>query len=134
MRGNPSPVVLSSRGPHHGPRRSSFLRIALRYQPCNEVRVRGTYYVYIVTNRRNGTLYTGVTNDLKRRIWQHKNKTLPGFTAQYGLGQLVYFETFYKIGDAIDREKQIKAGSRVKKLALIEQENAAWTDLSADWF
>lgn len=96
--------------------------------------MRGAYHVYIVTNRRNGTLYTGVTNDLKARIWQHKNKALPGFTAQYGLGQLVYFETYNQIIDAIDREKQIKAGSRAKKLALIEKENSTWTDLSADWF
>jgi putative endonuclease len=96
--------------------------------------VSASYHVYIVTNRRNGTLYTGVTNDLKRRVWQHKNKALPGFTAQYGLGQLVYFETFRDIAGAIDREKQIKAGSRTKKIALIERENPGWTDLSAAWF
>ncbi|MBL9219685.1 MAG: GIY-YIG nuclease family protein [Opitutaceae bacterium] len=96
--------------------------------------VSGNYYVYIVTNRSNGTLYTGVTNDLKRRVWQHKNKALPGFTAQYGLGVLVCFETFRDIRSAIAREKQIKAGSRAKKLALIERENPQWLDLSADWF
>ena len=96
--------------------------------------MRGNYYVYIVTNRRNGTLYTGVTSDLKRRVWQHKNKTFPGFSAQYGLNALVYFETFRDISAAIDREKQIKAGSRAKKIALIETDNAPWTDLSADWY
>lgn len=96
--------------------------------------MRGNYYVYIVTNRRNGTLYTGVTNDLKRRVWQHKNKTHPGFTAQYNLDRLAYFETHQAIVDAIDREKQIKAGSRAKKIALIEGANPAWADLSADWF
>jgi putative endonuclease len=90
--------------------------------------------VYIVTNQRNGTIYTGVPNDLKRRVWQHKNKALPGFTAQYGLGRLVYFEAFRDVSNAIAREKQIKAGSRTKKIALIERENAQWNDLSADWF
>lgn len=96
--------------------------------------VSGSYYVYIVTNKRNGTLYTGVTNDLKRRAWQHKNKALPGFTSQYGLGSLVWFETYRDISAAIDREKQIKAGSRAKKILLIETNNASWADLSADWY
>ena len=96
--------------------------------------MRGNYYVYIVTNRRNGTLYTGVTNDLKRRVWQHKNKAFSGFTAEYGLGVLAYFEAFREIVSAIDREKQIKAGSRAKKIKLIERENPQWTDLSAGWF
>ncbi len=90
--------------------------------------------MYIVTNRRNGTLCTGVTNDLKRRVWQHKNKTLPGFTAHYGLNRLVYFEVFRDISNAIAREKQIKAGSRNKKITLIEGENPQWRDLSGDWF
>ncbi len=94
----------------------------------------GAYYVYIVTNRRNGTLYTGVTNDLKRRIWEHRNKAMPGFTAQYGLTQLVYYEEFLDIRWAIDREKQIKAGSRAKKIRLIEAENPEWKDLAVDWF
>ncbi|HLP26842.1 MAG TPA: GIY-YIG nuclease family protein [Acidobacteriota bacterium] len=93
-----------------------------------------TYYVYIITNRRNGTLYTGVTNSLERRIWQHRTKALPGFSAEYGLSRLVYFETFRDIHNAIAREKQIKAGSRAKKLALIEKENPTWADLSASWF
>ena len=94
----------------------------------------GAYYVHIVTNQRNGTLYTGVTNDLKRRIWEHRTKALPGFTAQYGLSRLVYFEEYQDITDAMAREKQIKAGSRTKKLALIERENREWNDLAADWF
>jgi putative endonuclease len=96
--------------------------------------VSGDYYVYIVTNRRNGTLYTGVTNDLKRRVWQHKSKAFTGFTAQYGLGTLVYFETFRDITAAINREKQIKAGSRVKKVNLIERDNPEWEDLSTGWY
>lgn len=92
------------------------------------------YHVYIVTNQRNGTLYTGVTSDLRKRVWQHRNKTLPGFTAQYGLGRLVYFEEFRDVTFAIEREKQIKAGSRKKKLQLIERQNPNWSDLAADWF
>jgi len=90
--------------------------------------------VYIITNRRNGTLYTGVTNDLRRRIWQHRTKALPGFSAQYGLNRLVYFEEYCDIVKAIDREKQIKAGSRAKKLELIERDNPDWNDLAAGWF
>ena len=96
--------------------------------------MRNGYYVYIVTNKRNGTLYMGVTGDLKRRIWEHRTNTLSGFTAQYGLSRLVYFEEFRDITAAIDREKQIKAGSRARKLALIEHENSEWRDLAADWF
>jgi putative endonuclease len=92
------------------------------------------YHVYIVTNQRNGTLYTGVTSDLRKRVWQHMNKALPGFTAQYGLRRLVYFEEFRAIAFAIEREKQIKAGSRKKKLQLIEKENPGWGDLAAAWF
>lgn len=99
-----------------------------------ETFVGNTYYVYIITNRRNGTLYTGVTNSLQRRIWQYKNKVFPGFSAKYDLHQLVYFESFRDITNAIAREKQIKAGSRAKKLELIERENPEWKDLSADWF
>ena len=92
------------------------------------------YHVYIVTNQRNGTLYTGVTSDLRKRVWQHKNKALPGFTAQYGLSRLVYFEEFRDVTFAIEREKQIKAGSRKKKLELIESQNPGWGDFAADWF
>jgi putative endonuclease len=96
--------------------------------------VSGNYYVYILTNRRNGTLYTGITNSLERRVWQHQNKTAPGFTAKYGLGRLVYFEQFIDVSNAIAREKQIKAGSRAKKVAFIEKENPEWKDLSAGWY
>ncbi len=92
------------------------------------------YHVYIVTNQRNGTLYTGVTSDLRKRVWQHKNKALPGFTSQYGLNCLVYFEEFRDVTFAIEREKQIKAGSRKRKIQLIERGNPGWADLAADWF
>jgi predicted GIY-YIG superfamily endonuclease len=96
--------------------------------------VSGHYHVYILASRRNGTLYVGVTSDLKARIWQHKNKTAPGFSSEHGVGTLVYFEELRDIDCAIAREKQLKGGSRAKKIALIERENNRWEDLSADWF
>jgi putative endonuclease len=92
------------------------------------------YYVYILANRKNGTPYTEVTNSLQRRVWQHRHKVSAGFTAKYGVDRLVYLERFEEITNAIAREKQIKAGSRAKKIALIEKENPQWRDLSADWF
>ncbi len=93
-----------------------------------------TYWVYILASDRNGTLYTGVTNSLQRRMWQHQNKVTAGFTARYGVDRLVYFEDFRDVTNAIAREKQIKAGSRAKKIALIERENPDWLDLAATWF
>ena len=94
----------------------------------------GNYYVYILASRKNGTLYVGVTSSLERRVWQHRNKTQAGFTAKYGVATLVYFERFEDVLNAIAREKQLKSGSRAKKVALIERENAEWRDLSADWW
>ena len=90
------------------------------------------YYVYIMTNR-SGTLYIGVTNDLMRRVHEHKNKLIPGFTAKYNVTKLVYFETTTDVRTAIAREKQIKGWLRAKKIALIESVNPNWDDLSADW-
>ena len=90
------------------------------------------YYVYIMTNR-SGTLYIGVTNDLARRVYEHKNKLIPGFTAKYNITKLVYFETTTDVRTAIAREKQIKGWLRAKKIALIESVNPNWDDLSADW-
>jgi putative endonuclease len=92
-----------------------------------------TYYVYIMTNKSR-TLYTGVTNRLVRRVAQHKRKLVPGFTSQYNLTRLVYFEVFRDIRHAIQREKQIKGWVRKKKIALIIAKNPAWRDLSADWY
>lgn len=94
----------------------------------------GDYYVYILANQRNGTLYTGVTNNLRHRVWQHKGKSIAGFTKRYGVDRLVYCEVFRNISNAIAREKQIKAGSRKKKLELIERDNPAWNDLSEGWY
>jgi predicted GIY-YIG superfamily endonuclease len=85
--------------------------------------------VYIMANRRNGTLYTGVTSNLPQRAWHHRTGAAPGFTLQYGCKMLVWYELHSTMADAIAREKQIKGGSRKKKLALIESMNPTWRDL-----
>ena len=90
--------------------------------------------VYIMANKRNGTLYTGVTSNLVRRVQQHKEDLVRGFTSRYGCKRLVYFEVYDEMMDAIAREKQIKAGSRKKKLALIEGLNPGWRDLYEELF
>jgi putative endonuclease len=91
------------------------------------------YFVYIMTNRSR-TLYTGVTNDLMRRVQEHKQKLIPGFTKKYNITKLVYFEETTDIQAAIQREKQIKGWLRAKKIALIESINPQWQDLSAEWY
>jgi putative endonuclease len=90
------------------------------------------YYIYIMTNHKNSVLYTGVTNDLTRRIYQHKNKLVEGFTKRYNLTRLVYYESCSSIESAIIREKQIKAGSRQDKIDLIDAVNRDWHDLSGE--
>lgn len=87
------------------------------------------YYIYILTNKENCTLYTGITNDLVRRVYEHKNKLIDGFTKKYSLDKLVYYEQYSSPSYAILREKQIKAGSRKKKLDLINNFNNSWKDL-----
>ena len=90
--------------------------------------------IYIMTNKRNGTLYTGVTSDLVKRIYQHKNDVTPGFSQRYDCKILVYYEMHEDMLGAITREKQIKSGSRKKKIALIEKVNPEWSDLYAKLF
>jgi putative endonuclease len=85
--------------------------------------------VYILASQRNGTLYTGVTSNLVKRVWEHKNDLVEGFTHKYQVHMLVYYELHESMEAAITREKQIKAGSRQKKLRLIEAMNPAWQDL-----
>jgi len=85
--------------------------------------------VYILASKRNGTLYVGVTNDLIRRIWEHKNDLVEGFTKQYGIHHLVYYELHGDIAVAIAREKQLKKWGRRQKLALVEKTNPYWKDL-----
>lgn len=87
------------------------------------------YCIYILTNKNNKVLYTGVTNDLKRRVYEHKNKVNSSFTSKYNINKLVYYEHFIDVNEALQREKQIKAGSRKKKLELIEKNNVKWNDL-----
>lgn len=91
------------------------------------------YYVYIMTNR-SGTPYTGVTNNIKQRVYQHKNKLIEGFTKKYNINKLIYVETFYDINSAISREKTIKGWLRKKKIELINASNPDWRDLSEGWY
>jgi len=86
-------------------------------------------YVYILFSQQNGTLYVGVTSNLAARVYEHKNKTADGFTKKYNVDKLGYYEVYDDIVSAIAREKQIKGGSRAKKLALIESMNPEWNDL-----
>jgi len=88
--------------------------------------------VYILASQRNGTLYVGVTSNLAGRVWQHKNGVVEGFTRRYGVHDLVWYEVHDTMESAIGREKQLKAGSRARKLALIEAMNPAWRDLYDD--
>jgi len=92
------------------------------------------YYIYIITNKSNTVLYTGVTSDLKDRILQHKHKIYQGFTAKYECNKLVYYERFQWIDDVIAREKQLKGGSRKKKIDLIVNDNPSWSDLTEGWY
>ena len=89
-------------------------------------------YVYIMTNKSK-TLYVGVTNNLQRRVYEHKNKMIKGFTSKYNITKVVYFEVFNDIESAIKREKQIKGWLRKKKIDLIESMNPDWNDLSEEW-
>lgn len=91
------------------------------------------FYVYIMSNHSK-TLYTGITNDLQRRVYEHKNKLIDGFTKKYKLTKLVHYEQYTNSIDAIKREKQIKGWLRKKKIILIESSNPNWKDLSMDWF
>jgi putative endonuclease len=91
-----------------------------------------TYHVYIMTNR-SGTLYTGVTGDLKHRVYEHKHKRVPGFTQRYNIDRLVWFEETGDVQSAIAMEKKIKGWRRDKKVALIESKNPGWKDLSHGW-
>ena len=92
------------------------------------------YYVYILASQRNGTLYIGITNDLQRRVYEHKTGVVKGFTQKYGVSLLVYFEEFQQAQQAISREKNIKKWKRAWKLNLIEDRNPSWSDLAKDWY
>ena len=98
------------------------------------MRADGHYYVYILSTRSRRVLYVGVTNDLERRVGQHKAHEIPGFTARYNVDQLVHIEVLPSAEEATAREKQIKGWNRAKKEALISAGNPEWTDLAADWY
>ena len=90
--------------------------------------------IYIMAPRKNGTIYTGVTSDLMKRVWEHKNNVFKGFTSQYSVRRLVYFDDVGDMQSAFNREKQIKGWLRKKKIALIESMNPEWNDLSEGWY
>ena len=92
------------------------------------------YYVYILASKIRGTLYVGMTNDLQRRVYEHKTGIRKGFTEKYGVNKLVYFETFQLVNEAIVREKNLKKWKRDWKILLIEKENKPWLDLAKDWY
>jgi putative endonuclease len=96
------------------------------------LRVSGQYCVYIITNRRHTTLYTGITNNLKRRVYENKSKATEGFSKKYDLFKLVYYEVVEDVRSAITREKQLKAGPRRRKIGLIDAMNPDWKDLYND--
>ena len=91
------------------------------------------YYLYILASKTNGTLYIGASNDLERRMFEHKNKLVEGFTSKYNIDKLMYFESFQYVNDAIKREKNLKKWKRQWKINLIEEDNPDWEDLSKDW-
>jgi putative endonuclease len=108
---------------------SIFNRIVLP----DRIRAMKTYYVYIMSSK-TATLYIGITSNIKKRVYEHKTRLIPGFTDKYNIDRLVYVETFGDALSAIAREKQIKRWRREKKIALIESTNPQWLDLAADWY
>ena len=90
--------------------------------------------MYVITNKKDGVLYIGVSNDLERRMFEHKNKLVEGFSSRYNLDKLIYFEVYQYVSDAIKREKSLKKWKREWEINLIVEENPDWKDLSGDWF
>ena len=93
-----------------------------------------TYYVYIMASKKNGTLYIGVTSDLVKRVYEHKNELIDGFTKKYNVHDLLHYEVTYDIGAALLREKQLRKWKREWKMNLIEKENPGWKDLAAEYY
>jgi len=115
-----------------GPTQPRHARAKTRASRGHTPRRQRTYWVYILASGRNGTLYVGVTNDIARRIYQHKEELVPGFTKQYGVTRLVHVEPFESISYAIQREKSLKKWPRKWKLELIERNNPQWHDLAEE--
>ena len=113
--------------------------LGLSFRPKGEIcifllrKMLNNYYIYILANWTNSVIYIGVTNNLSRRLFEHKNKLLDGFTKKYNLDKLVYFETYNDINEAILREKELKKWRREKKNNLIESLNPGWRDLSLEF-
>ena len=101
----------------------------MRATQGDDIAMEKTYYVYILASARNGTLYIGATSDLSRRVWEHREGAIPGFTKKYGVKRLVYYEMFGDVRDALDREKRLKKYKREWKINLIQQHNVEWDDL-----
>jgi len=97
-------------------------------------KIEHSYYVYILSNKKNGTLYIGMTNNIERRIYEHKIGLVEGFTKRYGLSKLVFCEFYKYVNDAIKREKQLKNWHRQWKINLIKEYNSNWDDLAKDWY
>ena len=93
----------------------------------------GYYYVYILTNKHNKVLYIGVTNDIVRRVYEHKNKLIDGFTKKYNVNKLIYVEMTTDVSAALSREKELKGWTRAKKIALIETQNPEWKEIIAEY-
>ena len=93
-----------------------------------------TYYVYIMTNWNNSVMYVGMTNNLERRLYEHKHKLIDGFTKRYNVDKLVYYDCTTNVKSAIEREKQIKGWKRTRKNELVSKMNSDWNDLSKDWY
>jgi putative endonuclease len=132
LRGTAGNAAISSEDSESTTRSLSLLAWRLLHFVRNDtrlVKMKHQYYVYILSNKNNTTLYTGVTNDLKRRVFGHKNKLVDGFSKRYNLTHLVYYEMCSAVESAILREKQLKAGSRQKKINLINTMNPEWRDL-----
>ena len=116
-----------------GGRRPAVIPTAGRNLKSMTTRPDGRYYVYIMTNSRR-TLYVGVTNDIERRVYEHKHKLVDGFTKRYNITWLVHYEETSDVVAAIEREKQVKGWRRSKKVALIESVNPRWRDLALEWY
>ena len=101
---------------------------------CSFIFMEKRSYTYILFSQRNGTLYIGVTNDLKRRVSEHKSKAVPGFTQKYGVDKLGYYEEYNDVRFAIEREKVLKGWKRERKIKLLESMNPTWKDLYFDLF
>jgi putative endonuclease len=97
-------------------------------------KIEHSYYVYFLSNKKNGTLYIGMTNNIERRIYEHKIGLVEGFTKRYGLSKLVFCEFYKHVNDAIKREKQLKNWHRQWKINLIEEDNSNWDDIAKDWY